>query len=133
MPKTKIQPEPEPKLSNVPDWILDMVARTIFEVGLTESLAAVGRDDFDRDPENPSEDWDTLPDSEKRKYHQIVWNSVMDGVTETEFANQLPNGTKSQRKIMERKVYRDLSVLRKVCDLLTTLRADAIAYGSRKA
>ncbi len=133
MTKTKIQAEPTPKQSNVPDWILDMVARTVFEVGVTETLSALGRDDFDRDPENPEEDWEALPDSEKRKYHQIVWDVVMDGIEETEFITRLPDTTKARRKVLERKVHRDLSVLKKVTDLLTLLRSDAIAYGARKA
>ena len=57
----------------------------------------------------------------------------MDGVEEPEFINRLPNTTKAARKIQERKVYRDLSVLRRVTDLLTLLRSEAITQGSRKS
>lgn len=133
MPKNKIEPEPTPKHTDVPDWILDIVARTLFEVGVTESLAALGRSDFDRDPDVPTENWEDLPPKEKHRYEQLVWEVLMDGVEETEFINRLPNTTKAARKIQERKVYRDLSVLRRVTDLLTLLRSEAITQGSRKS
>jgi hypothetical protein len=134
MPKTKIQPEPLPIHTNVPDWILDVVARTIFEVGLTESLSALGRNDFDRDPDIEGEDWDSLPPKEKHKYEQMVWEVLMEGLGETEFINRLPPGeTKAQRKIQERKICRDLSVLHRVTELMTTLRSEAITQGSRKS